>query len=140
MSDLKQKVQERLSGADVWALATVTDDGKPWVRYVTPRADKDMTVWCATFAGSRKVPQIAHNPEVHLVVGVRDAASAQAWLQIQGRAVVLSDTASRKAVWNDELSHVFSGPDDPNLTVIKITQYRIEYQIMAPVPPDVLEL
>jgi general stress protein 26 len=136
VSDLKQKVRAKLDEPmALWALATVTEDGKPWVRYVTPMADENMTLWCATFLQSRKVGQIGKNPEVHLTVGVKDLPTAESWLQVQGRGEVLTDEPTRHAAWMPELSGQFSGPDDPNFAVLKITPYRIEYQIMAPVPP-----
>lgn len=37
------------------------------------------------------------------------------------------------------LQNIFSGPDDPNYAVCKITPYRIEYQSMSMVPPEVWE-
>lgn len=137
MSDLKQKIFAKISQPTVWTLATITEDGKPWVRYVSPRADEDLTIWCATFIDARKVSQIRKNPEVHLTVGVTEPASADAYLQIQARAEILTDAASKNAAWNPGLENIFSGPDDSKYAVCKITPYRIEYQPMDPVPPEV---
>ena len=139
MSELKQKILAKIDRPTLSALATITEDGKPWVRYVTPMADENLNIWMATFAQSRKVGQIAKNPEVHLTVGVTTMETAESYLQVQGRAEILSDDATKKAVWNDHLKGIFSGPDDPNYCVCKITPYRIEYQGMGPVPPEVWE-
>ena len=139
MSELKQKILAKIDRPTLSAFATITEDGKPWVRYVTPMADENLTSWMATFAHSRKVGQIAKNPEVHLTVGVTTMETAESYLQVQGRAEILSDEATKKAVWNDHLKGIFSGPDDPNYCVCKITPYRIEYQGMGPVPPEVWE-
>ena len=139
MSELKKKILAKIDRPTLSALATITEDGKPWVRYVTPMADENLNIWMATFAQSRKVGQIAKNPEVHLTVGVTTMETAQSYLQVQGRAEILSDDATKKAVWNDHLKGIFSGPDDPNYCVCKITPYRIEYQGMGPVPPEVWE-
>ena len=139
MSDLKKKIQDKMKTPQLSALATITEDGKPWVRYVTPLMDENMIIWMATFAASRKVGHIKENPEVHLTVGVTSMETAESYLQIQGRAEVLTDGATKKAVWNDHLKGIFSGPDDPNYNVIKITPYRIEYQGMGIVPPEVWE-
>jgi general stress protein 26 len=139
MSELKQKILAKIDRPTLSALATITEDGKPWVRYVTPMADENLNIWMATFAQSRKVGQIAKNPEVHLTVGVTSMETAESYLQVQGRAEILSDDATKKAVWNDHLKGIFSGPDDPNYCVCKITPYRIEYQGMGPVPPEVWE-
>ena len=139
MSELKKKILAKIDRPTLSALATITEDGKPWVRYVTPMADENLNIWMATFAQSRKVGQIAKNPEVHLTVGVTTMETAESYLQVQGRAEILSDEATKKAVWNDHLKGIFSGPDDPNYCVCKITPYRIEYQGMGPVPPEVWE-
>jgi general stress protein 26 len=66
--------------------------------------------------------------------------TAESYLQIQGRAEILTDEETKKAVWNDHLKNIFSGPDDPNYCVCKITPYRIEYQGMGMVPPEVWEV
>ena len=137
--ELKKKILAKLSGPTLCALATVSEGGKPWVRYVTPFADRDLTIWMATFSNSRKIGQIRKNPEVHLTTGVTDIQTAESYLQIQGRAEILTDEATKKAVWFDHLKNIFSGPDDPNYCVCKIMPYRIEYHKMGPVPPEVWE-
>lgn len=137
--DLKQKIMAKLSGPTLCALGTLTEDGKPWVRYVTPFADETLTLWMATFIHSRKVGQIKKNPEVHLTTGVASMETAESYLQIQGKAEILTDQTTKKAVWNDPLMRIFTGPDDPNYAVCKITPYRIEYQGMGMVPAEVWE-
>jgi general stress protein 26 len=136
---LKEKILAKLTGPTLCALATVTEDGKPWVRYVILSADKNLTLWGATFASFRKVAQIRKKPEVHLVTGAKDLETAESYLQIQARAEILTDAESKKAMWNDYLKNIFSGPDDPNYVVIKITPYRIEYSKMDRTPPEVWE-
>jgi general stress protein 26 len=139
MSELKKKIQAKMTTPELSALATITEDGKPWVRYVMPVMDQNLTIWMATFEGSRKVAHIKKNPEVHLTVGVTSMETAESYLQIQGRAEVLTDAATKKAFWSDHLKGIFTGPDDPNYNVVKITPYRIEYQGVDMVPPEVWE-
>jgi len=136
---LKEKILAKLTGPTLCALATLTEDGKPWVRYVIMMADEHLTIWGATFASFRKVGQIRKHPEVHLTTGVKDLETAQSYLQIQARAEVLTDSASKKALWSDYLKNIFSGPDDPNYVVLKITPYRIEYCKMDRSPAEVWE-
>ena len=138
--ELKEKILAKFEGPVLASLATITEEGIPWVRYVTPpRMDDDFTIWIATFAGSRKIGQIGKNSEVHLTTGVTNIEDAESYLQIQGKAEILFDAETKKAVWVDHLERVFSGPDDPNYCVCKITPYRIEYYQMGPVPPEVWE-
>lgn len=136
---LKEKILAKLTGPTLCALATVTEDGKPWVRYVMLSADEHLTLWGATFAGFRKVAHIRKNPEVHLVTGAKDMETAESYLQIQARAEILTDAAAKKAMWNDYLKNIFSGPDDPNYVVCKISPYRIEYCKMDRSPAEVWE-
>jgi general stress protein 26 len=137
--ELKKKILSKLTGPTLCALGTLMEDGRPWVRYVTPFADENLTLWMATFLGSRKVAQIKKNPEVHLTAGVATMETAESYLQIQGRAEILTDEKTKKTVWFDHLKNIFSGPDDPNYVVCKITPYRIEFQSMGMVPPEVWE-
>ena len=120
-------------------LSTVTEQGKPWGRYVTPFADESLTLWMATFVHSRKVGQIKKNPEVHITTGVTEIEGAESYMQIQGRAEILTDDETKKSVWFDHLANIFSGPDDPNYCVCKITPYRIEYQAMGMADPEIWE-
>lgn len=137
--ELKQKILAKIKGPTLSVLSTVTEDGKPWGRYVTPFADENLTLWMATFVHSRKVGQIRKTPEVHLTTGVTGMEGAESYLQIQGKAEILTDEATKKAVWFDHLANIFSGPDDPNYCVCRITPYRIEYQTMGMAAPEIWE-
>jgi general stress protein 26 len=137
--ELRRKIHAKLSQPTLCALATVTEDGKPWVRYVTPFADENLTLWMATFASSRKIAQIGNNPEVHLTTGITDQKIPMPYLQIQAKAEILTDQETKDAVWSDYLSRTFSGPKDPNFVVCRITPYRIEWQESGPTPPEVWE-
>ena len=129
MSDLKDRILDvvihrpMLSG-----FATVTAEGKPWVRYVVAEASADMTFRFTSFATARKVEQIARNAEGHLTCGIPDPSKFHLpYLQIQGRAMFTTDRAEREAFWSDRLKVLFSGPDDPRYGVVVLRAYRIEY-------------
>ena len=129
--DLKAKIIEKMKVPTLAAFATITEKGFPWVRYVMVRSDHDLFIWFATFRRSRKVQQIENEPEVHLTLGVADAKTAESYLQIQGKAVILTDAATKEAHWYDHLGNIFSGPKDPDYCVCRITPYRIEYTGMV---------
>jgi general stress protein 26 len=139
MSDVKQKIQEVFKDRPLAVIATLTEDGKPWCRYVSPRLQDDFTLKFSTFAGSRKVKHIERNPEVHIVCGVATMETAKHYLQIQGKARVSDDPAEKKAYWTDDLKGYFQGPDDPNMRIVVIEPYRIEYQTMSSMQPEVWE-
>jgi general stress protein 26 len=139
LDNLKEQILEVVKPFHLTCLATVTEDGKPWVRYVMAAADDEMTLRCATFVGARKVAQIARNPEVHLTCGITDPTVMKPYLQIQARARLATGEAERHAFWNDGLQQIFDGPDDPKYGVLVMTPYRVEYCTPGSFEPEVWE-
>ena len=134
--DLQKKIYNLMKEYPLAALATVTEDGKPWVRFIMIAPEKDLSINFATLLNSRKVAQINHNPEVHLACGAALVDSVAPYVQIAGTAKTSRDETIRKAMWTDALTKYFTGPDDANYCVGIIEPYRIEYFSM-PKPPEV---
>ena len=120
-------------------LSTITEQGKPWERYVTPFADESSRCGWQRSHNRERWARSKKNPEVHITTGVTDIEGAESYIQIQGRAEILTDDETKKSVWFDHLANIFSGPDDPNYCVCKITSYRIEYQAMGMAEPEIWE-
>jgi general stress protein 26 len=139
MSDLKQRIIDIIRKPQLTSMATITEEGKPWVRYVMSFGREDLTIRFASFVNARKVAQIQHNPEVHLTCGVTDPEVMNAYLQIQGKAMLTTDKVEREAFWNEQLQGIFKGPDDPNYGVIIVTPYRIELCSPGKFEPEVWE-
>jgi general stress protein 26 len=137
MSELKNRIYEILGRPQLASLATVTRDGKPWVRYVIALASEDFTIRFATSIKARKVDQIKNNPEVHLTCGVNDPVKIAPYLQIQGKAVLHTEQDIKNEFWNDTLNKIFQGPDDPNYAVIQVDPYKIEYCTPESFEPEV---
>ena len=137
MSDLRARILEIIGQPQLAGFATVTEEGKPWVRYVAAVGGDDMSLRFATFVHSRKAQQIAANPEVHLTCGVTSLTGMKPYLQIQGRARLTTETAEREAFWNDTLKPILTGPDDPNYAVVVVEPYRIEYCTPPNLQPEV---
>jgi general stress protein 26 len=141
MADAKQRILEILQPERMFlaALATITQDEKPWVRYVSPKIADDLTLRIATSARSNKVAQTKANPEVHLTCGITDPRTAQHYLQIQGKAAFSTDQAEKSAFWEDVLKAYWSGPDDPDYGILLIKPYRIEARSMTSMDSEVWE-
>lgn len=139
MSDIKKKVLDIISSPQLMSFATITEDSKPWVRYVIGMADENLTIRFSTFVKSRKVAQIEKNQEVHIVCGVSSLETAEHYLQIQGKAEITKEEQERKKFWHDDLKAYFSGPDDPNYCICLVNPYRIEYYTMGSMEPEVWE-
>ncbi|HYW78790.1 MAG TPA: pyridoxamine 5'-phosphate oxidase family protein [Thermoguttaceae bacterium] len=127
MSDVKTRILDIIGQPQLCGFATITEDGKPWVRYVAAVGGPNMELRFASFIDARKVKQIAANPEVHLTCGVNNLTEMKPYLQIQGRARLTTEADERHAFWNDMLAPIFSGPDDPKYGIIVVQPYRIEY-------------
>ena len=139
MSDIKNKIFEAIKDRQLISLATVGQDNRPRVRYVMGQGDETLTLRLVTFIGSRKATHIKGNPEVHVVCGVATPETAKHYVQIEAKAEISTDAELKKQLWHDELSHYFSGADDPNMCVVIVKPYRIEYQTMATMQPEVWE-
>ena len=139
MSEVREKIHQTVQGPQLAVLATVTEEGLPWARYVMAMADDDLTFRIVTGTQSRKAQQIARQPIVHLTLGATTLEATSSYLQIAGRAEVTRDEAERTAMWSDMLKEYFTGPDDPNYCVIILRPTRIEYMGMGSMTPEVWE-
>ena len=139
MDELKEKIRAAIKTPQLMPLATVTEDGKPWVRYVMGFGSDDLRIRLVTSLQTRKVAQIKGNPYVHLTCGAASPAETECYLQISGKAEVTTDETERNLCWNDNLKAYFSGPDDPTYCVIIVNTYRIEYNTMTEMTPKVWE-
>ncbi len=137
MQDLQQRILDIIHKPQLAALATVTEQNNPWVRYVLTVGGGDFGIRCATFVESRKVKHIENNPNVHLTCGVSSLQEMQPYLQIQGLARVTTDKEERHGFWNDMLAPIFAGPDDPKYCLIVVEPYRIEYCTPGSYEPEV---
>lgn len=137
---LKDKILKLIrASSDVVNFATLTEDKKPWVRYVSVTVSDDLTIRFSTFISSRKVKQLKKNSEVHLSCGITDAEHWNDYLQIQGKAIVTQDDSERESFWNDQIAQFFDGPKDPNYAVVVVKPYRIEYWDIESFQPKIWE-
>ena len=135
MPNLKDRILDIVRSPCLAAFATITKDGKPWVRYVRTSASDDLTFRFSSFINARKIAQIERNPDVHLTCGITHLTEMKPFLQIQGRAEFTTDREARHSFWNDTLRPLFTGPDDPNYGVVIVRAYRIEFcQVGVPIP------
>jgi general stress protein 26 len=131
MGDLKKRIYELAKEFQVINLATITEDGKPWVRYVAGSANEELVFRFCTHVLSNKVKHMRKNPNVHLSLGAKEVMTTKNWLQVQGTAEVTTAQKERDAIWSDGLKAYFKGPDDPNFAVVIIKPARIELGSMA---------
>lgn len=127
-ADVKKRIYEILTGppASFGAFATITKDGKPWVRFVQIMADEDLNIRIGTFKDSRKISQIEKNPDVHISFYDQSSEGEIEYVQIQGKAEVSEDPELKKNIWNPFSWLYYTGPEDSNYVVITVKPYRAE--------------
>lgn len=137
MSKLKQKIFEAAKDFQLINFASITEDGKPWVRYVMGKADENLGFRFCSSLSARKIGQIKKNPNVHICFGSKDLETAKHYIQVEGLAEVTTDKAEKKSFWFDQLKNYFSGPDDPDYCIIIVRPSRIEFGTMGNRTPEV---
>ena len=139
MSDLKQRIFDAGREFQLLNFATITEDGRPWVRYVVGKAYDDLTFRFCTHKQTKKIAEIRKNPNVHISLGAANIETATHWLQVVGTAAITNSKEERHSFWFEQLKNYFSGPDDPNYCIIIVKPSRIEYGTMGSMTPEVWE-
>jgi general stress protein 26 len=93
-------------------------------RPLQPRPDRAAgVIWFVTDLHSGKEHEIENASDVGVVF---TDAGAKAYLSITARAEVLRDHKQAAAIWKSSDNVWWSGPDDPNVCVLKITPLTAE--------------
>lgn len=137
MTGLADKIWRILKEPRTAALATISESGLPWVRYVTIRAGHDFTLNFCTSLASRKAREIAANPGVHLACGNLQPPDDSAFLQIAGHAEIRGDGAAKLKYWQEGWERYFKGPEDPDYIIIFVRPSLIEYNGPGSIVPEV---
>ena len=64
MKTLEQNIYDVIKMPHLSNFATVTEDGKPWTRYVMAMGSEDLTIRFSSYRDARKVNHIKNNSEV----------------------------------------------------------------------------
>ena len=127
MEDARERLAEALGEGEPFlcSLATVGSDGAPRVRFVRAKLDHELILRIPTFVETLKVLHIQADPRVHITCGDTDAERPGTYFQIDGTAEITTDDAEREATWTPRLAKWFSGPDDADYAVVKVTPTQI---------------
>jgi general stress protein 26 len=137
MSNAKQRMYDLSKDLQLINVATVSEDGKPRVRYVVGKADADLNLRFCTSLRSNKIRHMKRNPSVFVTLGAKDVMSTKNWLQIEGTAEISTAKAERDAFWFEALRAYFKGPDDPDYCVVIVKPSMIELWSMQSPTPEV---
>jgi len=126
IAEVQKEVWNLLKPSQCVYLATAEGD-QPRVRPVT-LLDIDRKFWIATGRRSAKARQMLRNPNVEFCLPLTET-SGTGYLRIAGVATAEEDPETRRRI-GDQISFLreyWSGPDDPNVILIRITRVEIEY-------------
>ena len=135
-TELKNKIFGLINKSQLASFGTMKD-GKPWIRYMILTGEPDLTLYTTTFSNSRKVEQIKKDPNVHIIIGGDQEHFKNPHINIQGIVQILTDLDTKKRHWCEHLKIFFSGPEDSNFSVIKISPQLIEYTCGDALTPEI---
>lgn len=114
----KKTALKILKESFVGTMATIQEN-KPYTRYMTFFND-EFTFYTATSKQTEKVDELERNPHTHLLIGYDGKGFGDEYLAIEGTVIISSDERLKEKVWNKHMAHWFSGPEDPNLIILKV--------------------
>lgn len=117
--ELKDRILKVLSETKVGSLATVKNN-KPHSRYMT-FFNEGLTLHTATSKETYKVEEIEKNPFVHILIGYEGDGLGDAYLEIQGKAVVREDQALKDKYFTDKMKKWIKSATDPDYIILEIT-------------------
>lgn len=118
--DAMEKIKELADAADICLFTTKLTElplsARPMSRQ---RVDDDGTIWFFSEADSHKNEHIEEDNRVQLFFSNQ---SSSEYLSIYGTAEIIRDVAKAKELWSPIAKTWFNeGPEDPSLTIIKVT-------------------
>ena len=120
------KIRQLLEGNRIAMLTTISEeDGLRSRPMALQSTEFDGELWFFTEANSWKIDEIAADPEVN--VSVSDE-SKQRYISLSGTAQWVNDREKIKELWSPVVKAWFpGGPDDPNLTLLRVDVTGAEY-------------
>lgn len=117
--DAKKTARKILDESFIGTMATV-QNGKPFSRYMTFFND-EFTLYTATSRQTDKVDELEDNPNTHILIGYDGDGFNDAYLEVMGTVKISDDEGMKKKVWSDQMKAWFTGPEDPDLVILKVT-------------------
>ena len=115
----KKTALKILKESYVGTMATIQEN-KPHTRYMTFFND-EFTLYTATSKQTEKVDELEANPHTHILIGYEGEGVGDEFLEIEGTVTISSDETMKEKIWNKHLEPWFSGPEDPNLVILKVS-------------------
>lgn len=121
-----RKLGELIKGSHTVMFTTVDSEGRPHSRPMTSHVTGfDGTLWFLTNAHSLKITELERDHEVSVsYVNHNDSH----YVSVSGKTAVVKDPKKIKDLWSPVHETRFpEGPNDPNITLLKVKVERAEY-------------
>ena len=122
--DPTRTVADLLRGERFAFLTTVMKDGRLASRPMTlQEVEFDGDLWFFAERDSNPVRHITDSPQVNVGAG-----SGGTWVSLSGDAVLVTDVAKKRELWNSAVEAWFpQGPDDDSVVLLKVEADSAEY-------------
>ncbi|KAA0966039.1 general stress protein [Sporosarcina sp. ANT_H38] len=134
----KKTALKILKESNVGTMATIQNN-KPHTRYMTFFSD-EFTLYSATSKQTQKVDELEANPHTHILIGYEGEGFGDEFLEIEGTVTVSDDDNLKEKMWNEHMKPWFSGPEDPNLVILKVSPVTIRLMNKKGEEPKLIEL
>lgn len=136
--EVRKSIEDILASDNAGIMATVKGN-KPHVRYMT-FYNEDLVLYTPTSKDTDKAEELAENPHTHILIGYDGEGYGDSYVDYAGNVTIKEDTDLKNKLWNDHMAVWFSGPDDPNLIILKIEPTEIRLMNNKGDSPITLEL
>ncbi len=123
--ELEQTIIKVLDNNKFGSFGTIEAGNKPKVRYMAVYHE-ELNIYLATSRKTHKVEELQDNPHAFLLLGY-EAGGGKDVLGIEATVAVTENEGLRSKVWSKELEQWFTGPDDPDYVILRLTPTRMEY-------------
>lgn len=123
MKDAKEKALKILEKNDVGVLATISDN-KPMARYMSFYSN-DFMLYTVTDKRTEKVDDIEKNDNAFVLLGYEEGILDKDYVEIEATVSTTQDPELIDRAWNDYMEDSYTGKDDPNILVLKLTPTKV---------------
>jgi general stress protein 26 len=134
----KKAALKILKESSVGTMATIQQN-KPHTRYMTFFSD-EFTLYTATSKQTQKVDELEANPHTHILIGYEGEGFGDEFLEIEGTVTISDDESLKEKTWNEHMKPWFSGPEDPDLLILKVEPVTIRLMNKKGEEPHIIEL
>lgn len=123
MKDTKEKALKILDKNDVGVLATISDN-KPTARYMTFYSE-EFVLYTVTDKRTEKVEDIEKNANAFVLLGYEEGILDKDYVEIEATVSTTQNPELIDHAWNDYMEESYTGKDDPNILVLKLTPNKV---------------